>query len=1054
MNKKKVQRILACLMAVVLVLGLCAPLIRADEASSVIRLRTKEDWERFSQSCRLDTWSQDKTVILEADLDLSGCQPVPTFGGSFDGGGHTLRNFRLSGEGDHQGLFRYLQPGGSLSNLTVRAQITAGENASQLGGIVGVNSGTLTKCTFEGLVSGGSSVGGLVGVNAEAGHLNQCVNKGGSVSGEHYTGGVVGSNYGTLSGCTNAAQVNTKAVHIGPQLDQIDLNQLNSAENMPACTDSGGVAGVNTGRMENCSNSGTVGYPHVGYNVGGVAGRQSGYMAGCSNSGLVQGRKEVGGIVGQMEPYTLLRYEEDTLQKLGHELDVLNSLLSGSLTGVDSSRQQLSAHISALISGTGDAKEHLSDLMGQVEELGNGTADTFNELSQRVSNLSKRMGGVAADMERAARDMGEALDRIEEALNGLEQGDEAANALIQSAKDAVNELRQSLTTILDLLAGIPVPLQELCLGGAVDRFRQALETLRYDFQQLMQAGSHLEQSMKNLHTALDQLPGVQQSGQEAAGKLEAAFGKFSSAADALGDSLGQLSDILDQQGDLPPVQLPTLSPDFHAAENKLSQSLSSLMQELEGMNRTAGQAGDVLTGNLRQVGDQFGVIVDLLKNGKKPTEGDRVVDVSDENINAATQGKVFSCTNTGTVEGDVNVGGITGAMSIEFDFDPEDDVSNQGSSSMNFQFLTQSIQQNCVNRGKIASRKDCAGGLVGRMDLGVVLGGQSFGPVSSSGGGNVGGAAGLSKGVIRDCWVKASLSGQKNVGGIAGTASDVRACRALVDIADSLSCTGAIAGSLTDGGKIEGNTFVSPALGGVDGISYAGKAYPLTHADFMAQPGTPAEFATVTLTFTADGQVVETLDLPYGTALTPDQIPAVPGRENCFGSWAGLKNGAVLSDLTLEAQYAPMLPSISSEDGRILAEGFFTPEAELTITALPDTPHVGGKPLGAYGVGLSGGENDFTALRVALPKGCNHADLYALNAEGRWEKLDATREGRFLRAEISGQTAQLCLAAPLAQDSTLLLVAGAAALLVAALLLLHFVRVKRKEPAKEEVKSK
>ena len=1047
MNKKKTfRRIFACLMAVVLVLGLCAPLIRADEAASILRIRTREDWNRFAQSCRLDTWSQDKTVILENDLDLSGCPSVPTFGGSFDGGGHTLRGFRLTGEGDHQGLFRYIQADGSVSNLNLHGQIAAAENASSVGGLAGVNGGTLTNCTFEGLVTGGSSIGGLVGINAEKGVLDNCANKGGSVSGEHYTGGVAGSNYGTVKGCQNGAQINTKAVHIDPQLDSIDLSQLNSAENMPACTDSGGVAGINAGRMENCSNSGTVGYPHVGYNVGGVAGRQSGYMVNCSNSGLVQGRKEVGGIVGQMEPYTLLRYEEDTLQKLGHELDVLNSQLMGALSGTDASRQELSAHISALTSSTNDAKEHLSSLLGQVQELGDGTADSVNDLSQRVSTLSKRMSGVTSDMEKAARAMGAGLDSIEEALNGLDQTDGDTTALIDSAKAAISELRQSLTTVLDLLAGIPVPLQQLCIGGVVDRFRQALDTLRYDFQQLMQAASHLEQSMKHLHDTLDRLPALKGSTAE----LEQAFQNFSSAAKSLGDSLNQLSAALDEQGELPPVKFPALGPEFHETEDKLSHSLSSLIDELEGMNRTANQAGNVLSGNLKQVSDQFGVIVGLLKDSKKPQEGDRVVDVSDENINAATQGKVQSCTNTGTVKGDVNIGGITGAMSIEFDFDPEDDISNQGGSSMNFQFLTQSILQSSVNRGEVTSRKDCAGGLVGRMDLGVVLGGQNYGDVTSTSGSSVGGVAGLSKAVIRDCWAKCTLSGQRQVGGIAGTASDVRSCHALVEIRDSLSCTGAIIGKLEDHGKAEGNNFVSPTLGGVDGISYAGKAYPMAHADFMAQPGTPGDFSSVTLTFRTEKETVDTLTVPYGSTLTPEQIPAVPAREGYFGTWSGLSTGPVLCDAAMEAEYSPMLPSISSGDGRILAEGFFTPNAVLTITALPEPPHVGGKPLGGYTVELSPGENDFTALRIALPKGCNHGELFLLGEDGRWEKLDTTREGRFLRAELTGQTAQLYLSAPLAADNPWLLITGAAGLLLAALLLLHFVKLKRKgEPTPE-----
>ena len=45
--------------------------------------------------------------------------------------------------------------------------------------------------------------------------------------------------------------------------------------------DSGGIAGLSTGIIQYCTNKGSVGYEHVGYNVGGIVGRQSGYVYAC-----------------------------------------------------------------------------------------------------------------------------------------------------------------------------------------------------------------------------------------------------------------------------------------------------------------------------------------------------------------------------------------------------------------------------------------------------------------------------------------------------------------------------------------------------------------------------------------------------------------------------------------------------------------------------------------------------------------------------------------------------------------------------------------------------
>ena len=90
------------------------------------------------------------------------------------------------------------------------------------------------------------------------------------------------------------------------------------------------------------------------------------------------------------------------------------------------------------------------------------------------------------------------------------------------------------------------------------------------------------------------------------------------------------------------------------------------------------------------------------------------------------------CRNTGTVEGDRNVGGVVGAMAIEFDLDPEDDTADRFSFGATYE--TKAVLQNCLNRGAVTAKKDCVGGLAGRMDLGTALECQNYGPVTSTGG--------------------------------------------------------------------------------------------------------------------------------------------------------------------------------------------------------------------------------------------------------------------------------------------------------------------------------
>lgn len=83
-----------------MLLSLIAPAALAAGTADTIYLRTAEDLAGFSRNCTLDSWSQGKTVYLEADIDLTGVDfaPIPTFGGTFEGQGHTISGLSITGQ--------------------------------------------------------------------------------------------------------------------------------------------------------------------------------------------------------------------------------------------------------------------------------------------------------------------------------------------------------------------------------------------------------------------------------------------------------------------------------------------------------------------------------------------------------------------------------------------------------------------------------------------------------------------------------------------------------------------------------------------------------------------------------------------------------------------------------------------------------------------------------------------------------------------------------------------------------------------------------------------
>ena len=1044
MYNQKAKRPAALLLSLMLALSLPVPWVRAEEQGQVIRIETLADWEAFAASSRLDSWSRSKVVLLQADLDLSGASPVPTFGGTFDGQGHTLSGVHITDEGSHLGLFRYNQEGAVIRDLHVKGRVIPKGDSDTVGGIVGVNFGVIDHCSFEGFLTGDSAVGGLAGFNGATGHISNGTNCSGVVSGAHSTGGIVGVNYGSVIKCSNYAQVNTQESSITPQVSSPDWGSLNSTENMPACTDTGGVAGYSSGVVKDCINSGTVGYPHTGYNVGGVAGRQAGYLSGCTNSGLIQGRKEVGGIVGQMEPYTVLRYQEDTLQKLSREMDVLNSRLRAVLDSTDLTRQQLSHHLTTITGQTDQARDSIQALLDEVEAVGDGTVDTANALMDRIHRMLEQLVPVSDELTQASDRMGDALDRLEYALAEAARTDSSVSRCLDQLRSAFQSMTQAVDALHKDLPKLSVESKPEDISAWLDQLSHNLDAsmdlLSSAFQALERALEELDRGRAPMQSAMDE--------------LKDALELLSTSSSHVTKSLKGMRDTIQGQSELPKLELPKLSPDFHVREEALNDTLSTLTREIEAMNQAAARGGDTMSDGLRRVSDQFAVINRVLRDaeagGQEPQ--DRVVDLSEEDLHTMTQGKVENCQNTGRVEGDLNVGGITGSMAIEYDFDPEDDIHDQGTRSLNYQYLTRVVLSRCINRGSVTARKDSVGGLAGHMDMGVLVDCESYGPVESVSGSCIGGAAGSSRGLIRDCWVKCSLTGTRRVGGVAGTAQDVKNCGAMVELREGISFLGAICGEVEPDSLLSGNTFVSDTLGGIDGVSYAGKAAPLSYEEFMQQPGVPKDFQTIALSFTAEGRLVGLLHIPYGGCISTTDIPQVPERAGYSGYWADFDREHLFFDTQVEACYTPALTVLSSPDGALLLEGSFSPNAQLTLAESGrQVPADQGKLL--LPPTLVTASEPFTALRVAVPEKSRHAALLVRDQDGTWEKAEVTQEGSFLRAECTGSSLELCLVQTGSPVLRWLLPLGAVLAAAGLLPVLRRRRHKKPSPQKTEEKA-
>ena len=1407
-------RVAAAAVAVLLVLS-AIPYSFAANANSafeigkngVLYIKTADELAAFSRFCRYDANSRGLAAELASDINLRGAEfePIPIFCGSFDGKGYTVTGFDFADAGSSVGLFRVISEGATVKNLRLEGSIRPEGTAKYVGGIAGKNFGTVLNCTIVGNVSGKENIGGIAGKNDVGGLISACRTYG-AAKGEHYTGGVTGYNAGIVINCENSMLVNVTDEEIPFSPENIALENIVSKESVTGSTDTGGIAGFSSGSIRSCTNLGNVGYIHLGYNVGGIAGRQNGYINNCKNMGEICGRKDVGGIVGQAEPFRAVDFSEDIAKKLSEQADKLKAsgdrltetadganervsgkidsladslddvcsdlsdltdYLSGYADGISDSANELSARVtdtldkmtpvldrfteitrrvtdltgslkdaadelsktsdlasdsveslkSALgkadgasaklsdaLNNLGDSVELLKDSMGDPDETQRAAKDTaeslktvskgLSELSDAVtafgdaaeildervtdsaewdsvidnaekigdsiSELSEAVGDIAAAVDKlkdsadekkvkeifkdilsatehfdnASKKLNEALAEISgnvgsdtssakeavseiekcggdiksaseslqaagqhlessgaaeevlgyvasaeehmtnaaeyaaeaadaaknnnlaeaatcvanaraqakaaeaeitsarKALEGLGQSDdEEVKAALAAFTDSQNSLRSaenhaknafdsadefigSVEADLDGIIGAFGTLAEaakyirLALGNmndalenivnAVDgdKAKKAYNNLMDAAEKLSGAGVDLGDAMSDtvdtlekmrdseskrqiedllksaktsLGTALDKfsdatdilssaldtvsgqidgekmgnaaelfadsvrlLSSVADSADKASDDIKSSLDSLDLAAQSLGDSLGMLGDsvdimkdiseistgasfdlrnIIDDLANKEEIKLPTLGDKFTSLKNNLSDSSKNALDIIRSLHRELSDSADKLIDCLSDVGDIVSEILRIFsdaisgEDGRATSIDELTEDISDNDTEEITQGKVSGSENSGLVKGDVNVGGIAGSLAKEFDFDPEDDITKIGDESLNFRYRTRAVLRGCINTATVSAKKNYVGGIVGREDLGSVIDCINDSSVSSDSGSYCGGIAGASYSTIRGSWSRSSVSAVSYCGGIAGYGSTLIGNGVMVRFDDSdidiEEFCGAVCGDADADGVIKENLYIKGGFGGIDGISYAGKADPCSYEVLSEREDFPESFSSFEVLFVEGDTELGRSVKKYGERIGDDEIPDIPETEGTYAHWSDF-DAVVTFPTTVELvrkNYVASLSAGASDmPATVIVDGLFTDSDRLKYkfregddVTVEDAVFTAEIRLD----GTSKREDSLTDIRLRLPDG-KKRKLYKLSElTGEKTELKYTVNGSY-----------------------------------------------------------
>lgn len=851
-----------------------------------ILISTVEDLMEFSHNCTTESYSSGKTFVLTEDLNLQGIefQPIPVFAGTFDGGEHGIIGLNIHSSGSNLGLFRYVQEGAVVKNLMVDGSLAPEGSRTNVGGIVGTNRGMIENCSFTGQITAQEAMGGIAGYNEETGTISKCQNQA-VLTGNLKTGGIVGYNEGLVEDCVNKGGVNATGQEVANDSDsQFSLGSIGLEEGIKVerVNDAGGIAGLSLGAVRNCTNFGAVGYPHMGYNMGGIIGRQSGLVDQCVNYGKIHGRKDVGGIVGQFEPYLSVIYEEDMFGNLENQMEELSNM--------------------------GDS------LSGMIEQAGDTASSNLDQIDAQIDQM-KDIGRFYKDLYRTGgddfdREVDRSIDEIENILDhtNLDLTSRETESRYWSAKQKTSQIKNLRAEM------------EKGYEGEISDVQALKQWLQKRLQQMEQLAKYIQELQEDLAYLALYAPGEMVGGVE-----------------DFGDDMGNLQEEASMLSDIVRINMDKARNDLHSLDEELTGQADILSNDIDTLSNDLRDSRNQIRNQKDQIVNQIDEIRGTITDGIERAKEDKELfeDVSDLEGEGLGEGMVNACINQGAVVADYQAGGIVGIIGLETSLDPERDLEAEEERTLNVTRNIRAIVLDCRNQDEIVVTNDYVGGIAGKANLGALIQNQNYGDIIAEDGNYAGGITGSSANVLRRNYNMCTIEGNDYIGGIAGWGTDILDNYSMVSFGNlDGEWIGAVAGDADEEGIIEGNVYVEEGIGALDGITYETQAQGVSYENFRAMEHMPEEFGKLSVAFLVEDQVLKTVFCEYGDSIQEEDIPQVPQKDGYYYEWEEKDLSCVKGNQKVHAIYKAWNTTIASSEDKmpvLLAEANFYPGTSLVL---------------------------------------------------------------------------------------------------------------------------
>lgn len=714
-----------------------------------------------------------------------------------------------------------------------------------------------------------------------------------------------------------------------------------------------------SGFITNLNISGSINVTGSQENIGGIAGVNKGVINESSFSGKVNASTATGAIAGY-------NHENAKIVSCTSDADILATNQTGGIAGVND----------GLISScTSNSRVNTQELDTTLD-IGGVDVGTLN-LTQNVIDRND-MGGIAGESTGIISDCVN-YGKIGFAHTGYNVGGIAGK---QSGKVITCSNEGEIYGRKDVggIVGQAEPdIESEYLNDRVDDVQSSIDIINSTLNNMSSSMNNASSDVKSYtENIIDQY-------KELLDKLQDKLNGNNDNDEKIEDFVDDISKDIENS---------TVADDIHGVADTVDSEIRTIADSIERISAQIKNIGNTVTETMDVV----------------TSDDDYIEDISSADSAQNSDGVIAKSVNRGAVHGDINAGGIAGTMNVEYDVDPEYDLDITETTNVRLRSTVSDVVIYCINYGEVNSKKDCAGGIVGLQELGLVYGSEGYGTVKSETGNYAGGIAGNSASAITDSYSLCNVESEDYTGGICGKGYTMQNCISIPAILGDGEAKGSLAGIIESDGEVSTNIFVNDIYGGIDDINYSGKADSASYEAVMAMENIPDGFHRVTLVFKADGNVIDIKNIAYNANLGVSELPSIPDKDGYYAQWPeNIVSKPILQNTVVEAEYHVWIESvagdIASQNDKplFIAEGKFYDDNKITLSKC-DTDNLSGDIEYSYAWKMRGTDVKDKGTKTChfyIKNTSGSSEVwYRDNADSGWVKADAKEHGSYMTAEI------------------------------------------------------